>query len=328
MTSRPWVERLDRYQREHRWIGLPLAVVYKFADDQGAYLTALITYYAFLSLFPLLLLLVTVLGFLLAGDPTLQERLLTSALSQFPVIGTQLGDNVRSLRGSTVALVVSVLTSLYGGLGVAQAAQVAMNRIWGVPRNSRPDPLRARLRSLLVLLLFGGGLLLTTAATAAVTVAGAFAGGHGTAVRILSALASAVVNSMLFVLAFRLLTSRDVSVRQLRGGAVGAAVAWQLLQLLGGWYVTHRLQGAGATYGAFGIVLGLMAWLWLGAATVVLAAEVDAVRAGRLWPRSLLTPFTDDVDLTRADESAYTSYAKSERHKGFETVQVNFDRED
>jgi len=319
------VARFDAYQQEHRWVGLPLAVVYKFFDDQGGYLVALITYYAFLSLFPLLLVLVTTLGFVLSGDPALQQRVLESALAQFPVIGTQLGQNVRSLRGNGVALVIGLAASLYGGLGVAQAAQAALNRVWAVPRNSRPNPLRARARSLLVLLVVGTGVLATTVVTGATATVGTFLPDPGYAVRVLTIAATTVLNALLLVLAFRLLTARAVALRDIRGGAIGAAVAWQVLQLVGGYYVADRLQGASATYGLFGIVLGLLGWLWLAALTLVLAAEVNAVRARRLWPRSLLTPFTDDVELTEADEAAYTSYAKSERHKGFQTVDVDFE---
>ena len=112
----PAVEAIDAYQRRHRWLGFPLAVVYKFGDDQGPYLAALITYYGFLSLFPLLLLLVTILGFVLQGDPHLQDELLDSALAQFPVIGSQLRENVHSLTGSGTGLAVGIVGTLYGCL--------------------------------------------------------------------------------------------------------------------------------------------------------------------------------------------------------------------
>ena len=154
-------ERLDRFQRKHPWAGFPLAVVYKYFDDFGAYLAALLTYYGFVSLFPLLLLLSTILGFVLSGDPRLQHEVLTSALRQFPVIGGDLAQPKR-LGGGPVGLVVGILGSLYGGLGVAQAFQYAANTVWAVPRNNRPNPLRARGRSLVLLivvfiLLFGRG---------------------------------------------------------------------------------------------------------------------------------------------------------------------------
>ncbi|MGA8926223.1 MAG: YhjD/YihY/BrkB family envelope integrity protein, partial [Solirubrobacterales bacterium] len=103
MASRA-VKATDAYQRRHRWLGFPIAVVYKFGDDQGPYLTALITYYGFLSLFPLLLLLVTILGFVLQGDPHLQDKVVNSTLAELPIIGSQLRENVRSLKGSGVGL--------------------------------------------------------------------------------------------------------------------------------------------------------------------------------------------------------------------------------
>ena len=127
-------ERLDQFQRKHRWAGFPLAVVHKYFDDFGAYLAALLTYYGFVSLFPLLLLLSTILGFVLSGDQRLQHEVLTSALHQFPVIGGDL-DQPKRLGGGPVGLVVGILGSLYGGLGVAQAFQYAANTVWAVPRN-------------------------------------------------------------------------------------------------------------------------------------------------------------------------------------------------
>src|SRR4051812_40501266 len=143
-------ERVDAFQQRHSWVGFPLAVVYKFFDDQGGYLAALITYYGFLSVFPLLLLLSSVLGFVLQGNPNLQQQILDSALAQFPVIGQQLGDP-QGLRGSTLAVIIGLIGSLYGALGVAQATQNAMNTMWAVPRNHRPNPFASRGRSLLLL---------------------------------------------------------------------------------------------------------------------------------------------------------------------------------
>lgn len=322
------VERLDAYQRRHRWLGLPLAVVYKFFDDQGTYLAAQMTYYGFLSLFPLLLLLVSVLGAALHGDPHLQQQVLHSALSQFPVIGAQIGQNIHSFHGSAVAVAVGVLGCLYGGLGIAQAAQNALSKIWAVPRHARPDPLRSRLRSLLMLLVLGTGTLATTGLTAITTQIRALGSGAGQAigwgVRLCGVGLSLGLNVLLLLLAYRILTDRRIPLRPLVGPAVGAAVAWQLLQWLGTYYVVHKLQGTTATYGLFGIVLGLIAWIYLGALIFLLAAELATVRVNRLWPRSLLTPFTDRVHLTPADRQAYASYAATETFKSFEDVDVRF----
>jgi YihY family inner membrane protein len=319
------VGRIDRFQQRHSWAGFPLAVVYKYFEDQGAYLAALITYYGFLSIFPLLLLLVTSLGYVLEDNPHLRQDVLDSALGQFPGMAQQIGDTVRPLEGNLVALIVGIVGGLYGAIGVAQAVQNALNRMWAIPRNSRPNPLMARLRSLLFLLVVGTALLTTTAITALTTHVDAFGANLGFLLRALIVIGTVALNSTLFVATFRVLTARDVTIRQVLLGAVIAATGWQLLQWLGDWYV-QRVEGSNNAYGIFAIVLGLVGYIFLAAVVVVLATEINVVRVNRLWPRSLLTPFTDNVTLTDADRRAYQSYARSERFKGFQHVEVDFDQ--
>ena len=316
--------RLDRFQQRHPAAGFPLGVIYKFVDDQGSYLAALITYYGFVSLFPLLLLLTTILGFVLRGNPDLQHRILNSTLSQFPVIGDQLA-SPRGLRGNGFGITVGILGSLYGGLGVAQATQNAMNVAWAVPRNQRPNPLKSRARSLLLLATVGLGVLATTVMSALGSSAGAYGAQIGLTFKVLITIASVVINAGIFLLAFRIATAADVSYRDIAPGALLAAVFWQLLESLGTAYVGHVVKNASATDGVFALVLGLIAWIYLASVGVVLCIEVNVVRAHKLFPRALLTPFTDDVDLTGADESAYRSQAKAQRAKGFERVEVHFD---
>jgi membrane protein len=317
--------RLDAYQRRHRWIGFPLAVVYKFGDDQGPYLAALLTYYGFLSLFPLLLLFVTTLGFALHDNQGLQHHVLGSVLSQFPIIGTQLRKNVSSLHGSVFGLVVGVAGTVYGTLGVAQALQNVLNKVWAVPRNERPNPIQSRLRSLGLLLVLGLGVIATTVLSAIGSAAKGYGADLGVGIRLGAIVLAVAVNIGLFVLVFRVFTAREIGTRDVIAGAVIAGVGWQVLQALGTYYVSDKLKHATEVYGTFGLVLGLIAFLSLESSIVVLAAEVNVVRAKKLWPRALLTPFTDHVDLTHADERAYGSYAESERYKGFENVNVDFD---
>lgn len=315
---------LDRFQQRHSWAGLPLAVLYKYFDDQGAYLAALITYYGFLSIFPLLLLLVTVLGYALNHHPALQRDLLNSAFGQFPVIGAQLSDTVHQLKGNAWGLVVGILGSLYGALGVAQAAQNAQNRVWAVPRGERPNPFKARARSLLLLLVIGTGLIATTALSVLSAHTHAFGIDIGAALRVLVLVAAVLVNIVLFVVGYRVLTARDLSLADVLPGSILAGLAWQGLQEGGNYYVSHQVHGSNTAYGTFAIVLGLIAYIYLAAVIVVMAAEVNAVRVNHLWPRSLLTPFTDDVVLTDADRRAYSSYPASERHKQNQTIVVDF----
>jgi YihY family inner membrane protein len=319
------VGRADAYQREHRWAGLPVAVLYKFVDDQGSYLAAQITYYGFVAAFPLLLLLATILGYALHGHPHLQREVLDSALAQFPVIGGQITANIQSFHGSTPGLVIGMIGCIYGGLGIVQAVQTMLNKVWGVPRNARPNPLRARLRSLLLLAFGGASVIATTVLTAIGSASDAYGAKLDVPVRALAAAAAIALNVVLFVVAFRVLTARHVSVRQIRAGAVAAAVTWQGLQWAGTLLVGLEIKGATATYGLFALVLGTLAWIYVGALTTVMCAEFNAVRARHLWPRSLRATFSDDTDLTPADRRAYTSYAQTEQHKSFEHIDVSFD---
>jgi uncharacterized BrkB/YihY/UPF0761 family membrane protein len=312
--------RLDRLQRRHPAAGFPLAVVYKYVDDSGGYLAALIAYYGFLSLFPLLLLLSTVLSLVLAGDPALQHRVLSSALDEFPVVGQQLG-HPKSLSGGPVGLVVGVLGSLYGGLGVAQALQYAMNTAWSVPKNDRPDPLRSRLRGLLLLGTAGLAVVGTTVLSA---VGGGSTGSAAPLTRAAAWAAALAVNGVIFVLAFRVATARHLTWAQVAPGAFAAAALWQLMQGFGVVYVGHVIKGASASNGVFALVLGLLAFFYVTAVAVVLCAEINVVRVQRLYPRSLLTPFTDHVVLTPGDRKTYTRQATAQRNKGFQDIDVTF----
>jgi len=311
---------LDRLQRRSRTAGFCIAVVYKYVDDQGSFLAALITYYAFVSLFPALLLLTTVLGVLLVGHPEMQEQILQSAVAQFPVIGEQLGQP-QGLSGGTVGVVVGIAGALYGGLGVGQAVQNAMDTLWAVPRNDRPDPIRARIRSLLLLLVLGTALIATTVLAAISRASESF----GTLAKVGIVVMSVLINAGVCLVVFRFATARDVTYREVAPGALAAAVIWQLLQWFGAVYVAHVVSSASATNGVFALVLGLLAFLYLIATSLLLCAQANVVATDRLYPRALLTPFTDDVDLTRGDRETYAGQAKAQRAKGFERIDVTFD---
>jgi YihY family inner membrane protein len=309
------LEAVDNFQQRHRWLAFPFAVVKKFGDDQAGRHAALLAYYGFFSLFPLLLVAVTILGFILQGRSDLADRIVDSAAAQFPIIGTSIAKTVEGshLRGSGLALVVGTAFALWGGLGVADAAQQAMNSIWNVPRRRYPNFALRRLRGLLWLVVLGGGLL-------AASLAAGFANAAGSALSgVAGVVASAVVNTLLFLVGFRVLTVRNVPLRSLLPGAVVAALAWALLQLLGGWYVHRQLAHATNTYGTFALVIGLLSWLYLAATVTLYAAELNAVRVRKLWPRSLAPP-----PLGRADEQVLEDLAKQEERRPEQRVEVSF----
>ncbi|SPM33644.1 Uncharacterized membrane protein, BrkB/YihY/UPF0761 family (not an RNase) [Mycobacterium rhizamassiliense] len=311
-----WLEGL---QRRNRAVSVTIAVIYKYLDDQGGYLAALITYYGFVSLFPMLLLLTTGLGVVLAGRPDLQEQVLHSTLSQFPVIGSQL-HQPEGLSGGTVAVVVGILGALYGGLGVGQALQNAMDSVWAVPKHRRPNPIRSRMRSLLLLLLLGSVAIATTVLAGI----GQTTQALGVFGKIGITLAALAMNALICVVAFRVTTARELTYRQVLPGAVAAAAIWQILQRFGAGYIQHTVKTASATNSIFALVLGLLAFLYLVSTTLVLCAEINVVLVAKLYPRALLAPFTDDAELTPADRKAYASRAKAERVKEIERVTVRF----
>jgi YihY family inner membrane protein len=303
----------DRFQQRHRQLSFLVAVIKKFGDDEAGQLAALISYYAFLSLFPLLLVFVTVLGFILENDPAERERILNGALGQIPLIRDQL--KLHSLKGSPTALAIGIAGSLLAGMGITNAAQTALNRIWHVPFKHRPNFLFARLRGLGMLAILGTMAIVSTVAAGFVG-----ASSHGAPAVVAGIVVALAFNLATFLLAFKVLTAADVSWRELLPGAIVAAVLWQLLQLLGGYYVEHLLKRTSPLYGVFALVLGLLAWLYLGAQMTIFAAEVNVVRARRLWPRSLF-----GEPLLDADRRALTSSAETEERVKEENVEVDFD---
>lgn len=298
------LQPIDRFQQRHAWLGFPFAVVKKFGDNQGGNLAALITYYGFLSLFPLLLVMTTVLGFILDGNPKLQHDLVNSALAQFPVVGDQLARNIHTIQGNGVALVIGVLVALYGGLGVANAAQNAMNRIWEVPMHVRPGFFPRLLRSLEVIGILAANVFISTA----VSWVASRLGHIGDLERGALIAVSILVNLGLFLLAFRVLTAADIPWRDHVPGAIIAAICFEILHYIGTWFVDRQLRGMSALYGAFALVLGLLAWIYLQAQVVLYAAEINAVKKQRLWPRSLAPP-----PFTEADERAFKKYTDTEQ---------------
>lgn len=318
------ISRIDDYQRRHTWLGFPIGVVYKYVDDQGGYLAALVTYYAFLSIFPLLLLASSVLGFLLQGNPGLRDDVLESAVAQFPVIGGEIGTPV-GLTGSTVAIVIGLLGALYGALGIAQATQHAMNVAWSVPRNRRPNPLLSRLRSLLLLGVAGLSVLGITLLSMLASEMDVLAGGLQGWVRPVVSVLTIGLNALVFSLIFWLATTDDHAFRDVVPGGVTAAVLLHVMQIAGAAYIDGVVRNTGLTYGVFAVVLGLLAWIYICAVLMVMSIELNVVRERRLYPRALLTPFTDAVALTEADRRAYAAYAGAQQNKGFETIQVTFE---
>lgn len=318
------LNRLDALQRRRPVLGVPIAVIYKFFDDQGGYLAAVLTHYAFVAILPLLLIASSVLGFVLQGHPGLEHQILSSALAQFPIVGDQLG-RPGGIHGSGAAVVVGILAATYGAVGLAQAAQNAVNVVWAIPRNSRLNPLVSRLRSLVGLVVAGLALVFIAVLTSLSSHVEVFGSDLNGGVHWLVVAATVVVTAGVLAAMMRWSTPQKERLRDVLPGAVLIAVLWQLLQMLGGVYVSHVIRNASEMNGVFAVVLGLVALLYIASVMAMLGLQTNVVLGKHLYPRALLTPFTDDVELTLADRKVYREYARAQRHKGFERIDVTFD---
>jgi YihY family inner membrane protein len=316
------VRPLDRWQQRNRYVAFVFGVVKKYGDDQGGTLAALITFYGFLSLFPLILVSITVLGFVLSGDVSLQHSIEHSALRQFPVVGKELPTG--HLRGNGLALVVGLLGSLWGALGVANAVQYSINEAWGVPSKDRPAFLPRIAKGLGFFALLGTGIVLTQALTSL----GSIVGGSDVA-GVIGIAAALVVNVALFLGIFKLLAPSSLGWGDHLPGAVLAAVLWQVLQFVGQYLVQRDLRNTTQIYGQFAVVLGLISFLSLASQLVMYSVEVNAVRAKGMWPRSILQPPLTDADRRsladraieeqrRPDEKVAVTWAPSEEPAGVE----------
>jgi membrane protein len=307
------VHRFDDFQQTRRWLALPIAVIRKFGDDQGGNLAALVAYFAFFSLFPLLLVMTTILGFVLRDNPAAQRSVENSVLHQLPIIGNQI--QLHSLEGSVAALIIGLVTSLLAGLGVTGAAQNAMDRVWAVPFKERPNFLQSRLRGLGLLTFLGLLFIISTAAS------GIVSGGFGGVGDLIAGYVIALlVNFALFFAAFRLMTASVIPNRDLRVGVVVAGILWTILQALGGFFIGHVLSKQGDVGKTFGLVIALLVWLHLGAQVMLYSAEINVVVTRRLWPRSLFGP-----PESPADKRTLRALAKVEERSEQQHIDVEFE---
>jgi len=326
------IAALDRLQQSQPWLAFPIAVWKKFGEDQAGNLAALIAYYGFASLFPLLLVFVTVLDIVLAQYPTLKAKVLDSAFVHFPVIGDQLKSTAQGhmLPGTGIALAIGIILTFLGARGVASAAQNALNTVWGVPLSRRAGFPWSLLKQLGMILAVGIGLLATTllsglaGASASVLVSG-LAGPSasvlgGVAVQIGTVAVSLVLNVGVFWLGFRLAVEREIKARQMLPGAVLSAIVWQILQLLGTYLVSHQVAKSSSVYGVFAVVLGLLAWLYLQAQFTLYAVEANVVGVRRLWPRSLAPP-----PFTPEDVRAFGMYARIQARRPEQVIETRIE---
>lgn len=294
---------LDSFQRSHSLPGFLYAVVKKYGDDEAGYQAALLTYYGFLSLFPLLLVLTTVTDIIARHHAGVRETILNSAASYFPVLGNQLASHVGALHKSGFALIIGLLFTMYGARGVADAFKHGVSNIWRIPRIEREGFPKSQLKSLLLIAVGGLGLLLAAVA------AGFTAGfGHGGLYRVISLALNLAILFGLFNLILNLTLPQHLKLKETWPAALTAAMGLLLLQAAGTYLLARELKNLDALYSNFALALGLLFWIYLQAQMLYYALEIASVRTLKLWPRALVTD-----NLTDADKQAYTGQAHKEK---------------
>ncbi len=309
------LRRIDVAQQRFAPAAVAFGVTKKFGDDNAGILVSNLAFSAFLCIFPLLLLLVTMLNIVLVHDPGARSSLLHSTLHEFPVIGNQLGSQIHGLqRSSVIGLVVGVLGLLWGSTGLAQSGLFSMSQVWNLAGPDRPNFVGRLGRSFAFLAVLGSGIVVTTGLAGF----GTF-GRHNIALGVLSEVSALIVNIATYFGAFRVLTPKIVQSRQLVAGAIVGGIGWTILQAVGGYVIGHDLKNDSTTYGTFGVVLGLVAWVYLGSQITMYAAELNTVLARHLWPRGLVQP-----PLTEADQKSLALQATQSQRRPEQEVSVGF----
>src|SRR5215467_2150603 len=308
------VRRIDAAQQRHQAPAFLFGVIKKYGDDNAGVLAANLAHSGFVTVFPLLLILVTVLVKIASGAASLRHEVRNAVAHQFPLVGDKLTGNVHALnRASVASLIAGLLVLVWGAAGLAQAGLFTMAQVWNLPGPARPGYLPRLARAILFLGVLGVGVIASTLLT------GLVAYGHNVVITVVLAQALAVLaNVGLYLASFRVLTPKGVPTRNLVAGAVAGGIAWTVLQALAAPVIRHFTH-TDSVYGLFATVLVLLAWIYLGAQIAVYAAEVNVVHARRLWPRTIVQP-----PLAEADRASMALQALQNQRREEQSVRVTF----
>lgn len=312
MADTSGVGRIDIIQRRNRPAGVAVATFKKFQEDRSTRLASIIAFWAFFSVFPLFLLLVSLLGFFLPAS--MKNNVLHHVAAMFPLLDPR---TVGHISGSWWSAILGGLTALWGGLAVVRSTEFVFNSVWEVPMHERPRTLQQMGRGVKALATIGVGLVISSVVSGFVT--GQSNGVHlGVAGRVAGYVVAIVLDVGLFTVAFRMLTDRAITYRDVLPGAVFSGLVFFVLQEASSFIISNRLHHAQSTYGHFATVITILWWFYLQSTITVLGAQLNVVLHDRLHPRSL-----SGADLTEADRRALGSYAQSRAYDHREHVETS-----
>ena len=291
-TNNPKVTALRRRSR-------PIDVVVEMLDGFRLHLTgrnaAVLTYYGFLTLFPLFLAASTILGFVLESKPEWRDDLLDSAIDSVPFIGDQIAAG--EISGSWIALIIGLAGAMWGSLKAFVGIQSAYDDTWEIDVDDRSSGGKQRLKALIGLAAIGGSQIGNVTLAAIVDRAGLpFIG------RLALIAGGLAINLLVVGVMYRFLTSADVSWKMVLPGAVFTAVLYTAAQFAG-TALTTRILDSAETYGDFAGVIALLTWLSLHALVNLFGAELNAA-LHRIGLRGPLPVAPSGDELEPANEPA------------------------
>ncbi len=308
------IAKIDRWQRRHKFTAFPYAVIKKYGEDEAGHQAALLTYYGFLSLFPLLLVITTLLTIFGGQNEELRNAVANATADYFPTFSQQLTNSVEGIDKNGIQLVIGILFTLYGARGVADAFRKGVNHIWQTPRAERDGFPLSLGKSLAIIIVGGLGFL-----TASVSSGIASAVGRGFPFVLLAIAVNIFILFWLFKFLLNFSLPSKVPNRHMRAGAISAAVGLVILQLSGNFILGRQLGNLDAVSSYFALVLGLLFWIYLQAQVVFYSVEIASVRSLNLYPRGIRKE-----DLTEADKRAYSRQASREQQVEKETITTRF----
>ncbi|HET9691034.1 MAG TPA: YihY/virulence factor BrkB family protein [Acidimicrobiales bacterium] len=313
-TIKALIERFDQWQQRHRAPAVVWAVNKKYGDDRGGYLAALIAYYGFISIFPLMLAAFSIAAFVLGGHVNALSSIYKH-LANFPVLGPSVAALEKGhLSGSILAVVIGLLGLVWGATGLAKTMQHVNDEAWNVPGRERigfPDTIIVSLEWFAV---FGLGVVLSFGLSS-----------FGAAIHwgaigpIVSNVVAFAVDLGFYLVSFKLFTHKEATWRQLLPGAVLGSLSWTVLTGVGIGLLQHDVSHASALYGTFGTTIGLIGFVYLIARISIYGVELNVVLDRHLWPRTVTSP-----PLSTADRQQLIDLARREERSKDETVRVEF----
>ena len=273
-TLRRRFQQLDRLQQRHSPLAFGYAVIKRYGEDQAGHQAALLTYYAFLALFPLLLVLATLTQIIATSHPHLQTTIINSVTNNFPILGNQLSAHVHGLHKNGLALLTGLLFVFYGARGVADVFRAGVNHIWHIPKAEQLGFPQSLFKSLVIMMVGGAGFIVASVATGTGCRWWSLAPG----LRLLVLAANVLILFGLFTLLFQLSLPRRIGFRDTAVASAAAAAGLVILQIAGGYLLRRELLRLDALYSYFALALGLIFWIYLQAQIIYYATEIAAVK--------------------------------------------------